>query len=279
MITRIHHVAIVVRDIESALGFYRDGLGLPVGQRGMVADQGVHAALLPLQQGEIELLEPVNPTGGVARFLERRGEGPHHICLETPDISAALVQARSADLPLIDQAPRQGLAGLIGFLHPKACHGLLVELAQPSPHRAGPELPLGGIQAVGIDTVYLAVREVEAAAATLARNFGGRLTPALDDARLEARQVTLWIGQSRITVLSPSDPSGPSGLARFLADRGEGMFGIGLRVRDFHHELHHLADLGIVVDVRGIETTSPLAGLDAGRAHGVKLFLCSGTSV
>jgi methylmalonyl-CoA/ethylmalonyl-CoA epimerase len=277
MITRLHHVAIAVRHIDSALRFYRDELGLVVGQRAMVAEQGVHAVLLPLQQGEIELLEPANPTGGVARFLERWGEGPHHICLETPDITAALAQARVADLPLIDQAPRPGLAGLIGFLHPKACHGLLVELAQPPEHPAGPEQPHAGIRAVGIDTVYLAVREVEIAAATLARNFGGRLTPVQDDARLEARQVTLWIGQSRITVLSPSDPSGPSGIARFLANRGEGLYGIGLRVKDFHHALHHLADLGILVDVRGMETTTPLARLEARRAHGVTFLLGPGT--
>jgi methylmalonyl-CoA epimerase len=278
VITRIHHLAIAVRHIDSALRFYRDELGLVVGQRAMVADQGVHAVLLPLQQGEIELLEPANLTGGVARFLERRGEGPHHICLETPDITAALAQARAANLPLIDQAPRPGLVGLIGFLHPKACHGLLVELAQPPGHPAVPESPHRGVQAVGIDTVYVAVKEAEAAGATLARNFGGRLTPAQDDARLEARRVSVGIGQSRITVLSPSNPSGPSGIARFLADRGEGLYGLGLRVRDFHHALHHVADLGIMVDVRGIETTSPLARLDAGRAHGVNLFLCSGTS-
>lgn len=277
MITRIHHVAIAVRDLESALRFYRDDLGIAVGQRATVADQGVQAALLPLEEGEIELLEPTDPTGGVARFLERRGEGPHHICLETPDVSAALVQAKAAGLPLIDEGPRSGLAGQIGFLHPKGCCGLLVELAQPQGHPERYEPPRSGVQAIGIDTVYVVTKEAETAAATLARNFGGRLGPAQGDGRLEARQVTVWIGESRITLLSPADSSGPSGVARFLADRGEGLYGVSLRVRDFKCALRHLSSLGIPVDIKGRETTFPLACLDAGRAHGVNLFLCSGT--
>jgi methylmalonyl-CoA/ethylmalonyl-CoA epimerase len=278
MITRIHHVAIAVRDIEAALRFYRDALGLGVRERATVADQGVHAALLSLEEGEIELLEPSNPTGGVARFLERRGEGPHHICLETPDVTAALAQAKSADVPLIDQTPRPGLAGLIGFLHPKACHGLLVELAQPEGHAEGPEPNLGGVRAVGIEAVYVAAKDAEVAGATLARTFGGCVVPAQHDACLNARQVPMWIGQSRLTVLSPADALDSSDVARFLADRGEGLYGLNLRVRDFREALHHLAALGLPVSVKGAETPAPLACLEAERTHGIKLFLCSGTS-
>lgn len=273
MITRIHHIAVAVRDIQAALGFYRDGLGIALGARATLGDQGVQAALLPLEEGEIELLEPTSPTGGVARFLERRGEGPHHICLETPDVKAALGQAKAAGLPVIDQEPRPGLAGLIGFLHPKACCGLLVELAQPQGKPVRVEPPQGGVQAIGIDTVYVAVKESQAAAAALARNFGGRLTPAQDDARLEARQVVVWFGQSRITLLSPTDPSASSGIARFLLDRGEGLYGMCLRVRDFQGALRHLASAGISAIVKGGETSSPLACLAADRAHGANLFL------
>ncbi|HYL82556.1 MAG TPA: methylmalonyl-CoA epimerase [Candidatus Acidoferrum sp.] len=273
MIAGIHHVAIAVRDLESALAFYRDTLGLGVGERADVADQGVHAALLPREEGEIELLEPTSPAGGVARFLERRGEGPHHLCLETSDVAAALAQAKAADLPLIDQIPRPGLAGLIGFLHPKACCGLLVELAQRQGHAERPGPQPGGVRAVGIDTVYVVAKEIEAAGATLARNFGGRLTPARDDTRLEARGVTVWLGKSRITVLGPGDSSGPSDVTRFLADRGEGLYGLGLCVKDFRGALRHLASAGISVKVTGTETT-PLACLEASRTHGVNLFLC-----
>ena len=118
MFNGIHHVAIVVRDIEKALGFYRDILALPLRKRATVADQGVHAALLPVGDDEIELLEPTNPAGGVARFLEKKGEGIHHLCVETSDVAAALDRIKAANLQVIDQAPRKGLAGMIAFLHP-----------------------------------------------------------------------------------------------------------------------------------------------------------------
>jgi methylmalonyl-CoA/ethylmalonyl-CoA epimerase len=278
-LTRIHHVALAVRDIESALGFYRDVLGLAVGRQAKVAEQGVHAALLPLQEGEIELLEPTDPTGGVARFLERRGEGLHHICFETPDVAATLVQAMAADLPLIDQTPRPGLAGLIGFLHPKASHGLLVEVAQLPAHPERCELQPAGVGVIGIDTVYVVTKEAGAAAATLARNFGGGRGPDQVDGHLEARQVAVWVGRSRITVVSPTDPSGSSGLARFLAERGEGLYGLGWRVREFPGALRHLASAGVSVDVMGAQTTTPLACLETGRAYGAHLFLRSATPV
>jgi methylmalonyl-CoA/ethylmalonyl-CoA epimerase len=277
MITRLHHVAVAVRNLESALRFYRDALGIAVGKRASVADQGVQAAMLPLEEGEIELLEPTNPAGGVARFLERRGEGPHHICLETPDVTAALAQARAANLPLIDQTPRPGLAGLIGFLHPKACCGLLVELAQPHGRPERHESQQGGVQAIGIDTVYVVTKEAETAAANLVRSLGGRLTPAREDARLGATKVAVWFGQSRITLLSPADPSHLTGVARFLADRGEGMYGVSLRVRDLRGAVRHLGELGIPVEVLEADTSTALARIPASRTHGVHVFLCPGS--
>jgi 4-hydroxyphenylpyruvate dioxygenase-like putative hemolysin len=130
---------------------------------------------------------------------------------------------------------------------------------------------------VGIETVYVAAKEIEAAAATLARNFGGRLTPAWEDTRLDARGVTVWIGKSHITVLGPADSSGPSDVTRFLGERGEGMYGIGLRVRDFEGAIRHLASVGIAAEVKGSKTAAPLARLDPGETHGVNLFLASGT--
>ena len=131
MIKKIHHVGIVVRSLEDGYRFYRDTLGLPLHKEATVQEQGVKAALLTLGDFEIELLEPIDPQGGVARFLERRGEGLHHICFETDDIEAELGGLRQRGVELIDQKPRHGLAGLICFLHPKAHKGVLVELAQP----------------------------------------------------------------------------------------------------------------------------------------------------
>jgi methylmalonyl-CoA/ethylmalonyl-CoA epimerase len=131
MIKRVHHIGIVVRSLEEAYPFYRDALGLPLHKETTIEEQGVRAALLTLGDCEIELLEPIDPQGGVARFLERRGEGLHHICFETDDIEAELAGLKERGVELIDQQPRRGLAGLICFLHPRAHQGVLVELAQP----------------------------------------------------------------------------------------------------------------------------------------------------
>ena len=131
MLRKIHHVGIVVRNLEEALGFYRDTLGLPVHKTAVVEDQGVKAALLTIGNSEIELLEPINANGGVAKFLERRGEGLHHICFETDDVAAELAATKARGIEVIDQVPRKGLAGMICFLHPRANHGVLIEYAQP----------------------------------------------------------------------------------------------------------------------------------------------------
>ncbi len=272
MFTRIHHVAIVVRDMEQALRVYRDVLGIPVGKRATVADQGVHAALLPMQDGEIELLEPADLAGGVARFLERRGEGYHHLCFETPDVATALGRAKAADLPLIDHAPRPGLAGLIAFLHPKANHGVLVEMAQPLEPPAHPESPSGGIRASGFCTVYLAVKDLPAATETYAQNFQGKAGEMQDEARFGAKKVEIVIGTSHLTLLGFADPRSPVGC--FLADRGEGLFGVCLRVKDFWGALRHLGREDIPTDVDGRESLTPLARLDPSRVHGANLFLC-----
>lgn len=131
MLKKIHHVGIVVRSLETAYTFYRDTLSLPVHKAAIIEDQGVKAALLTIGQSEIELLEPITPNTGVARFLERRGEGLHHLCFETDDVTQEIERARARGLALLDQQARRGLAGMICFLHPKASHGVLIEYAQP----------------------------------------------------------------------------------------------------------------------------------------------------
>ena len=131
MLKKIHHVGIVVRDIEAAYAFYRDTLGLPVHKQDILPDQGVKAALLTIGTSEIELLEPIDTQSGVARFLERKGEGLHHVCFETDDVTQELEDAKAKGITVIDQQPRPGLAGMICFLHPKSNHGVLVEYAQP----------------------------------------------------------------------------------------------------------------------------------------------------
>ena len=131
MIKKVHHVGIVVREMEQAMRFYRDMLGLHVHKLETIQDQGVKAALLTLGDSEIELLEPIVPDNGVARYLESRGEGLHHVCFQVDDVDRDLDALRRREIELIDQTPRIGLAGRICFLHPKAMDGTLVELCQP----------------------------------------------------------------------------------------------------------------------------------------------------
>jgi len=131
MLNRLHHIGIVVHSIATAYAFYRDTLSLPVHKEDIIQDQGVKAALLTIGASELELLEPITPGTGVARFLENHGEGLHHICFETDDVHRELEAAKTRGVAVIDQHPRPGLAGLICFLHPKANHGVLIEYAQP----------------------------------------------------------------------------------------------------------------------------------------------------
>ncbi len=129
-IGRIHHVAVVVRDLDAALGFYRDTLGLPVELVLAVPDDRVRIGFLPVGESRIELVEPTDDTSGVARFLASRGEGFHHVCFEVPDIAAALDLLAAQGVELIDRAPRAGADGPVAFIHPRSAHGVLVELVE-----------------------------------------------------------------------------------------------------------------------------------------------------
>jgi methylmalonyl-CoA/ethylmalonyl-CoA epimerase len=129
----IHHVAIVVHDLDDALTFYRDALGLEVIDRRVVPEEGVEIAFLPTGEAEIELLQPLTEEGGIARFLEKRGEGLHHICLAVDDGSGALeatmARLEAAGARVLSEEPQVGADGTrYVFVHPKSAHGVLIEL-------------------------------------------------------------------------------------------------------------------------------------------------------
>src|SRR5215469_11386227 len=119
MLTRIHHVGVVVPSLEEGLKFWRDALGMRLTKSATIEEQGVRAALLEVAGSEVELLEPLSAEGGVGKFLAGGG-GLHHVCFETADAARELADARAKGIQLIDQRPRHGLAGMICFLHPKA---------------------------------------------------------------------------------------------------------------------------------------------------------------
>jgi methylmalonyl-CoA epimerase len=129
MITRIDHIGVVVNDIEEALRVYQQALGLSLARIQERPDQAVTIAFLPTGESEIELVQPVTSDSGVAKFLQKRGEGIHHLCLEVDDIEEALAKLREKGLQLIDEMPRTGPEGeRFAFIHPKSTHGVLIEL-------------------------------------------------------------------------------------------------------------------------------------------------------
>jgi len=130
MIKKIDHIAIIVRSIEEALPTYEVALGLELTEVEEMPEQAVKIAFLPVGESEIELVEPITMESGVARFLEKRGEGMHHICLEVEDIEATLQDLAAKGVRLIDEQPRQGAHGRVAFLHPKSAHGVLIELIE-----------------------------------------------------------------------------------------------------------------------------------------------------
>jgi methylmalonyl-CoA epimerase len=127
----LDHVGIAVKDVEEALAFYRDALGLEVDDPEEVTSQRVRARFIPAGGAALELLEATASDSAIARYVEKRGPGLHHITLRVEDIDAALAQLKSRQVRLVDESPRPGAEGArVAFIHPSAAHGVLVELKQ-----------------------------------------------------------------------------------------------------------------------------------------------------
>jgi methylmalonyl-CoA/ethylmalonyl-CoA epimerase len=131
----LDHVAVAVEDLDAAIAFYRDVLGLELREIEEVPEQQVRTAIFGQGMGRIELICPTSADTGVARFLQKRGEGLHHICIEVDDIEAAIGELRKAGAPMIDEVPQPGAGGArVAFVHPKGARGVLTELRQgPKP--------------------------------------------------------------------------------------------------------------------------------------------------
>ena len=127
---KINHVAIVVQNIDAALNFWEQTFGLELDHVEEVPSQKSKVAFLPLGESEIELVQPTTSDSGLANFLEKRGEGMHHICIEVEDIDAALVELKSTGVRLINEVPEELPGRKMAFIHPKAANGVLVELYQ-----------------------------------------------------------------------------------------------------------------------------------------------------
>ena len=130
-VLRINHIGLATPDTEDALRFFSMGLGLAPGPAEDVNGDAVRVSFLPVGESRVELLEPLGDVGPVQRFLETRGPGIHHICLEVDDLAGMLTQLRAQGVRLIDEAPRAGAHGsLVAFVHPKSAGGVLIELVE-----------------------------------------------------------------------------------------------------------------------------------------------------
>ena len=295
LLTRIHHIGIVVRSAEDALAFYRDVLRLPVTKDAVLHEQGVRGVLLAAGDSELELLEPVRPDTGVARFLESHGEGLHHLCFASSNINEDLTAARAQGLELIDERPRPGLAGMIAFLHPRATRGVLVEYAQP-PQTNGSRSASGG--AVGsrggggttaysllptapfragdgaaptFDHVAVAASDVEATVAIFRANFGFEARGPVNLPALGVRSVAIPVGNAFVEIMMPLTGDGP--VAGFLKERNEALYLVALAVADLDEAIADLADRGLRASEPVEAGGARISFLSRSAAHGVLIQL------
>jgi methylmalonyl-CoA/ethylmalonyl-CoA epimerase len=199
---RIHHVGIAVKSLTDAYAFYRGVLGLPLLREAEIAEQGVRAALLAAGDSEVELLEPLGPATAVGRYLAQRGEGLHHLCFETADVGASLADLGARGVRLLDATPRDGLAGRIGFLHPSACSGVLVELATP-PDLSEDEAPAP----LRLKRLVIGAADVAKTAGTFQSLFG---FPEM--AMNGGPRVMLAVGRGSLLVVPAHEVGGTAGM-------------------------------------------------------------------
>ena len=267
MIDLLHHVGIVVNDADRALSFYRDVVGLPVVADSVLDDQGVRAILLAVGENELEILSPTREDTGVARFLESRGETLHHLCFRTDDIAREIARLDEAGVELVDREPREGLAGRVAFLHPRAMRGVLVELAEPPP--GGEERDQKGFDHLSVRT-----RDLDEAALLWREVLGLGVAR-----RVEVEEAGMVIGQMpvgrcRIDLVAPSRPD--AAYARELERLGEGAEPrVALEVEDLAGEAARLRAAGVALDATAPAVTpgARVAAIPAERAFGVAVEL------
>ncbi|MGE0226971.1 MAG: methylmalonyl-CoA epimerase [Dehalococcoidia bacterium] len=270
MISRLHHVAVVVPDADAALTFYRDTMGLTVTGDEVIEEQGVRGVLLEVGENEIELIQPVRDDTGVARFLESRGPTLHHYCFATDNIDGELARIKGLEVELIDQAARRGLAGQVAFIHPRSMNGVLVELAEPP---AGTHVS----SAKGFDHLAVRTSDPAALAASWERVLGVRVA-----GRLGPFNGTLIdqvpCGQCTIELLSPATPDAP--IAQQIAEQGQGAVPmVAIEVQDLDAEIARYRAAGIEMPdaAPSLLPNARMSSVPASAAFGMAIQLISYT--
>jgi methylmalonyl-CoA epimerase len=208
----LDHVGIAVKDLNTALAFYRDALGLEIEAPEEVASQRVRAHFIPVGEAKLELLEATAPDSPIAKYTEKRGAGLHHITLRVEDIRAALAQLKSRGVKLIDEEPRPGAEGaLVAFVHPTAAHGVLVELKQSTspnlqsaairnPQSAIQRFPLGDLELISVSDGFFHL-DGGSMFGVVPKTLWNRQTPADDRNRIRLAMRPLIVRGMRTMII------------------------------------------------------------------------------
>jgi len=248
---RLDHLGIAVSDIDKALAFYRDALGLHVEAPEEVQSQRVRARFIPLGDTALELLEATAPDSAIQRYIEKRGPGIHHVTLRVDDITAALARLTARGVRLIDDTPRPGAEGsLVAFIHPSAAHGVLVELKQarsPVERFCTPlRYALGDLELVTLSDGFFAL-DGGAMFGVVPRPLWEQQLPADDHHRIPLAMRPLLIRGEKTVLID-------AGCGDKMSARSAAMYGLA---RTYHLD-HALADVGIGTDDIDIVVASHL---------------------
>lgn len=219
----LDHVGIAVRDLDEAIATFDRALGLKPAVVEEVVDQQVRAALIPTSIGRFELLQPTTPESVVGRFLERRGQGMHHVCFGVDDIVGACARLRQRGAELIQGKPRQGLTGLVEFVHPRSTGGVLVEVVQAT--RLTP-----ASTDLRFHHVTIAVKDRDTAAKLWQERLGVPLKRRMVSEGFQMATAWLDVGDAEVEFAQQLNETGP--VARAIASRGEGLHAVVLESSD-----------------------------------------------
>ncbi len=258
MITDVHHVGIAVRDMEAALRFYAEALGLPLVKRGEAPARGAQVALLAVGGSYLELVQPTRDDSPFAEHVAERGEGLHHVALGTDDVDGLVVALREKGVPLQDAEPREGFTGRLSYLAPEAMDGALLEVVQPLRELSGGEA--GDSPVSRIDHVVLRLPNVEGACGRMREYFGVETKRTFE--RGEMRFSFLRPGEVILELIGPKKPlselpPGPSTPA-----------GAGLRtglIAGLAFEVTDIDALAADLKERGLPIGEPHPALQGGR--------------
>jgi methylmalonyl-CoA/ethylmalonyl-CoA epimerase len=238
MFKKIDHIGIAVNNIEEAASLFDKVFGLKIAKQEIIEDQDLIAALIPTNNVRFELMQPTKPDSVIGRFIEKKGQGIHHICFEVENIIEEIEALQNRDVNVIQGHPREGFVGDVEFIHPKSANGVLTEIAQVT-LRTPVNIDLG------VHHITIATKDRDAAVDNWINKFGLKLNKLAE--RQDAPIITGWLdaGNAEVEFAQQTSEDGP--LAKSIASRGEGIYGIVLETSDAVALKNHIVSQGLRV--------------------------------